>query len=324
MKQWWVIPGDRGGELELRDVDTPEAGPNRVLIEIHSTGVNRGEIIGMAAMQSANPAAKPRPSGIEFAGEVIALGEGVTNWAVGDRVMGRGSACHAEYVVAQADSLMAIPKDMTFGRAAAIPNVFVTAHNAMVTAAAIKAGETVLITAGSSGVGSAAIQIARHLGARHVVATTRNDAKNSSLAAVGATHIVNTAKDDWPGAVRDQVGEVHVVIDQVGGAMFPGMLATMGVGARYVSVGRTGGAHTDLDLDLMSKNRLVLIGVTFRTRTPEEALACSTRFAEDLLPAFSSGELRPVLDRSFALNDLPGAHDYMKSDQQFGKVVLSK
>ncbi|MEJ6683760.1 MAG: zinc-binding dehydrogenase [SAR86 cluster bacterium] len=322
MRQWWVVPGDTGGEFEYRDVEMPAAGPGQVLIRVCAAGVNRGELLTLPAMRLSDTSAKPRRSGIEFAGKIVALGAETAGWSIGDRVMGRGAACHAEFVVSSSKALMRAPEGLSFAQAAAIPNVFVTAHDALVSAAAVKKGETVLVTAGSSGVGSAAIQIARYLGAKNVLATTRSGEKNSALTALGATHIVNTNTQNWSAEVRDAVDAVDVVIDQVGGVYFPYLLETMAVGGRFISVGRNGGRQADLDLDLMSKNRLVLIGVTFRTRTPSEAQACSDRFVDDLLPAFTSGELRAVLDRSFPLEQLPEALAYMEADQQVGKIVL--
>ncbi len=322
MHQWWVVPGADGGELERREVEIPHPGPGQVLVAIRGAGVNRGEIIGRAALRTTDPTARSRPSGIEFAGVIAAIGDGVMGWSVGNRVMGRGAACHAEYSVVDASALMRIPGHLSDAEAAAIPNVFVTAHDALVTAAGMRANDAVLISAGSSGVGTAAIQIARYLGARLVAATTRSPAKASALMGIGATHIVDTTAADWAEQARRVSGGIDVVIDLVGGSLFPGLLATMAVGGRYISVGRNDGRHSTIDLDWVALNRLSLIGVTFRTRTPQEAFVCSQRFVTDLLGAFEAGRLRPVLDRAFALDDLPSAHAYMLANNQFGKIIL--
>ena len=204
-----------------------------------------------------------------------------------------------------------------------IPNVFVTAHDALVTNARLQAGERVLITAGSSGVGTAAIQIAALLGAGQVLATTRSGGKSERLRELGASEVIDTSGHKWEDKVRDLCdGGVDVVIDQVGGDLFPAFMRSIAVAGRYVSVGRNGGAQTTLDLDLLARDRLTLMGVTFRSRTPAEALACTQVFAADLLGEFSSGKLRPVLDRSFPLDQLPSAHEYMLSNEQIGKIVL--
>lgn len=165
MKQWWVRPGEKGAVAELREVERPVPGAAEVLVRMAGAGINRGELIAGRLLRTDNPAARPRPSGIELAGTVEAVGAGVEGWAVGDRVMARGAACHAELAVVDAAALMASPARLTDVEAAAIPNVFVTAHDAVVTAAGVAEGDTVLVTAGSSGVGTAAIQIVAHLGA---------------------------------------------------------------------------------------------------------------------------------------------------------------
>ena len=322
MLQWWTVPGDDGGVLELRRVSVPVPAAGEVLVKVASAGVNRGELIARPALQSANPTARARPSGIECAGTVAGLGDGV-DLAEGDRVMARGVACHAEYALIDAAAVMVVPDAMPLVEAGAVPNVFVTAHDAIVTNAQLEDGETVLISAGSSGVGTAAIQIAGWMGAQHVIATTRRVDKADRLRALGADDVIDTSKDDWEAVFRKRYPQgVDVVIDQVGGAMFPALARSMAVAGRYVGVGRNAGSQTEIDLDLLARNRLHLIGVTFRSRTPAEALACSRSFAEAMLPAFSNGELRPVLDRAFPLDQLRAAHEYMASDQQFGKIVL--
>lgn len=321
-KQWWVVPGPEGGKNELRRVDDRLPAASEVRVKIKASSVNRGELMSRALMVSTNPKVKPMPAGIEFAGLIDCIGANVDDWAEGDRVMARATACHAEYTLVEATALMKIPTGLSFESAAAIPNVFVTAHDAMVTQAEIQPQDSVLITAGSSGVGSAAIQIARHLGAKHIIATTRSSQKADRLKQLGATEVIDTTDPKWPEQVFDITTGINVVIDQVGGDLFADCLKTMAVRGRYVTVGRNAGSHSNLNLDLVAKQRLSLIGVTFRTRTKHEALACSTSFARDLLPAFDSGILKPVVDKTFALDELELAHRYMQSNQQIGKIVL--
>ncbi|MDG2112459.1 MAG: zinc-binding dehydrogenase [Actinomycetota bacterium] len=322
MRQWWTVPGESEGVPELREVPIPEPRPGEVLVKIAGAGVNRGELIGRRALRLDNPAARPGKSGIEFAGSIAAVGDAVAGWSVGDRVMGRGRACHAEYTVSPVGELMATPAGLGDDEAAAIPNVFVTAHDAIVTAARTAPGDRVMVTAGSSGVGTAALQIAACLGAAEVVATTRSMAKREALLSLGATAVVDSTQADWSRSLVQDSGPIDVVIDQVGGGLFPDLLATMGVGGRFVTVGRNDSATSTIDLDLVAKQRLEIIGVTFRTRTPDEALACSQHFVDDLLARFDTGELKPVLDRAFPLEDLPRAHAYMSADGQIGKIIV--
>lgn len=322
MKQWWAVPGPDGAVPEQRDVETPTPADGQVVVKMAAAGVNRGELIGGRQLRTDNPNAKPAPSGIEVAGTIEAVGAGVDGWSVGDRVMARGQRCYAESVVLDAAALMPTPAGLSDVEAAAIPNVFVTAHDAIVTAANVTADDIVVVTAGSSGVGTAAIQIVKALGAT-AVATTRSMSKAVALTGLGADAVADTSDPDWVATMIEQVGRPTCVIDQVGGELFPEVVGTLDVLGRYVSVGRNGGPASTIDLDLLAKNRLSLIGVTFRTRTPAEALACSRRFAEDLLPLFDTGQLRPVVDRSFGFDDLSGAYEYMRSDNQFGKILLA-
>lgn len=323
MKQWWAIPGPDGAVPELREVETPVPGPGQVLVRMSAAGVNRGELIGGRQLRVDNPKAQPAPSGIEVAGTIEALGPQVEGWSQGDRVIARGRACYAESVVVDSAALMPSPKQLDDVEAAAIPNVFVTAHDAIVTAANVTSDDTVVITAGSSGVGTAALQIVKHLGAT-AVATTRSMAKAEALTDLGAELVVDTTETDWVARLTGQLGRPTCVIDQVGGELFSEVVSSLDVLGRYVSVGRNGGPTATIDLDLLARQRLTLVGVTFRTRTPTEALACSQRFAEHLLPHFDNGELRPVVDRSFPFGELPAAHEYMRSDAQLGKILLTR
>jgi NADPH:quinone reductase-like Zn-dependent oxidoreductase len=239
--------------------------------------------------------------------------------------MGRAVGSYAQSVVAHQRALMRIPGGMSWAEAAAIPNVFVTAHDALVTNAAARPGESVMVTAAPSGVGTAAIQIARHVGANPVIATTRTPAKIPALRAVGAHEVVDTRDAaKWVDAVMRATGGrgVDVIIDHVGGPMLADNIRVMALKARLVSVGRNAGRVGDCDLDEIARKRASIIGVTFRTRTPEESLACSERFAAHLMDAVARGALKPVLDRTFPFERLTDAHRYMLSDAQTGKIVL--
>jgi NADPH:quinone reductase len=325
MQALFVVPGPDGGVNEFRDIPVPTPGPDEVLVAVRAAGTNRGELLARPLLRSDNPAAKPMRAGIEFAGEIVALGDGVRGWKPGDRIMARGAGAYAEYVVAQQRALMRVPDGMAWAEAATIPNVFVTAHDALVSNAAVKPGEAVLVTAGSSGVGTAAIQVARYLGVHPVLATTRSAAKGGALRALGAHNIVDTSQADWTEVVLTATGQrgVDAIIDQVGGPMLAENIRVLAIQGRFVSVGRNAGRVGACDLDEVARKRARIIGVTFRTRTPEEALACSERFAAHLLGAFTASALKPVLDRTFPFERIADAHTYMLSDVQIGKIVVT-
>lgn len=326
MHAWFTVPGPEGAVFELRESPVPTPGPGQVVVAVRAAGTNRGELIRGAQLRSGNPAASPARAGGEFAGEIAALGGGVSGWKRGDRVMGRAAGSYAEYVAASHRALMRIPEGMPWPEAAAIPNVFVTAHDALVTNAAAAPGECVMVTAGPSGVGTAAIQIARHIGANPVLATTRSPAKAATLRALGAHEVIETREaGKWvDGVLRATGGRgVDIIIDHVGGPMLADNIQVLALKGRLVSVGRNAGRVGDCDLDEVARKRARIIGVTFRTRTPEESLACSERFAAHLLDAVAKGALKPVLDRTFPFERLADAHKYMLSDAQIGKIVLT-
>src|SRR5262245_13978172 len=195
MRAWFAVPGPEGAVFELRECPIPAAGPSQVLVAVRAAGTNRGELIRGAQLRSGSPSAAR--AGSEFAGEIAALGDGVSGWRPGDRVMGRAAGSYAPYVIAAPRALMRIPDGMSWAEAASVPNVFVTAHDALVTNGATAPGESVMVTAGSSGVGTAAIQVARHIGASPVLATTRSPAKAAALRALGADEVLDARGEGW-------------------------------------------------------------------------------------------------------------------------------
>jgi NADPH:quinone reductase len=251
MKAIFVVPGAEGGVFEYREIAIPSPNAGEVLIAIRAAGTNRGELIQQPLLRSSNPALHPMRAGIEFAGEIAALGEGVSGWRAGERVMGRGLGCYAEFTVVNQRALMRMPDGMGFAEAAAIPNVFVTAHDALVTAAAVSSGESVMVTASPSGVGTAALQIAKLLRANPVVATTRSAGKSKALRALGANEVVDVTSAQWVRKVLEVTGNdgVDAIIDQVGGPMLGDNIRLLALKGRLVSVGRNAGCVGECDLD---------------------------------------------------------------------------
>jgi NADPH:quinone reductase len=325
MKAIFLVPGPDGGVYEYREVPAPSPKGDLVVVKVRAAGTNRGELLARPGFRSSNPALKPMPSGVEFAGEIVGVGPDATGWHVGERVMGRAPGSYAEFVAVNPVQLMRIPDSLSWAEAASIPNVFVTAHDALATAAELKSGESVMITAASSGVGTAAIKLARFLGAQTTMATTRAAAKCASLTQLGADLAIDVSKPGWVDQVLAATGKrgVDVIVDNVGGPMLADNIRALAIKGRLVSVGRNAGNVGDCDLDQVAFKRASIIGVTFRTRTPQESFMCSERFAAACLDGFRSGALAPVLDRTFPFDKIAEAHAYMLSDAQVGKIVLT-
>lgn len=321
MKAIRIVPGPQGGRLEVQEVTTPSPGPGQVLVQVMASGLNRGEI---NLVRNAK-AGEPQPAGVEFAGVVAAVGAGVTSFGTGDHVVGHGRGGQAQYALANARALMRIPGNLPWLEAAAFPNVFITAHDALVMNGEFRAGETVLVNAASSGIGLAAIQLAAQLGAAKVIATSRSADKVARLKEYGATDTIDVSCEDPVQAVMaaTQGRGVDIIIDAIGGSVFETNVKTLAVKGRLVNIGRMGGATAQIDLAQVWLNRLKLIGVTFRTRSEEERLACIEACARDTLPLLEAGRLKFPIDRVYPLDRLAEAHAYMERNQHFGKIVVA-
>lgn len=321
MKAARIVPGPEGGHLEIQEFPHPVAGAGQVVVRVMASGLNRGEVNQVRNARSGGP----QPTGIEFAGIVSEVGAGVAALQVGDHVAGHGWGGQAEYVLAEARAVMRLPRSLPWLEAAAFPNVFITAHDALVMNGDLRAGETVLVNAASSGIGLAAIQIAAQMGASQVFATSRSAEKVARLKDYGVTHAIDVSREDQVEAVMAAPGGrgVDIVIDSVGASMFDANLKSLAVKGRLVNIGRMGGSVTQFDLTQLWLKRLKLIGVTFRTRSEEERLACVEACARDLLPLLEAGRIKLPVDRVFPLERIAEAHAYMETDQHFGKIVLA-
>jgi len=316
-----IVPGVKGGHIEIRDMPVPSPQAGQVLVRVRASGLNRGEIGQVKALRSGNPAS----IGVEFAGEVAAVGSGVTAWREGDRVMGHGCGGQADYTIADPRALMRVPANLSWIEAASFPNVFVTAHDAVVTNGELRAGEAVLVNAASSGIGLAAIQIASFLGAKPVIATTRSAAKLGKLETYGVDVAIDTSRQSQVDEVMRATAKrgVDLIIDCVGGTVFEANLGSLAVKGRLVNIGRLGSSTAQFDITQLWLKRLKLIGVTFRTRSEEERLACVEACARDLVGPLADGRLRWPIDRTFPLEQLAEAHAYMERDGHLGKIVVT-
>jgi NADPH:quinone reductase len=319
MRAVMFVPRPGGAVVEIQDVPKPVPAPGEALIRVHAAGLNRGEM----SIRRGLTAGVPQPTGIEFAGEVVALGTGTTRFKPGDRVMGHWRGGQAEFVAADERLLVPVPPRMSWIEAGAWLNVFVTAHDAIVTNAGLGAGESILINAASSGIGVAALQIARLLGANPVIGSSRSAAKLEQLRQYGMQFGV-VADSGSAAAIAQATGGkgVDVLIDSVGGNVLQRNLESMAVRGRIISVGRLASNTGEIDLDLLALRRVRLIGVTFRTRSKEERIECVQRCAADLWDALADGRLQPVVHRSFRMKQVKAAHECMESDEHIGKLVI--
>jgi NADPH2:quinone reductase len=316
-----VVPTPDGGKIEIQDIPVPQVGAGQVLVKVRAAGLNRGEINQARELRSGNVIT----AGVEFAGEVVEVGEGVSGWREGDRVMGHGRNCQAEYVVSAPLALMPIPQNLSWIDAAAFANVFVTAHDAVVTNGQLRKGESILINGASGGVAMAAIQIASVLGAKPVIAMSRSAAKLDKIARFGVDVCIDSSRESQVDAVMTATDKrgVDVIIDTVGGPVFEANMDCLAVKGRLVNIARLGSATAQIDLTKLWLKRLKLIGVTFRTRTEQERLECIQACARDLLPFLEAGRLGLPIDRTFSIDAIAEAHAYMQLDQHVGKIVLT-
>jgi NADPH:quinone reductase len=321
-----IVIREPGGPdvLELRNVPTPEPARGEVRVRVRATAVNRADLLQRLGMYPA-PAGSPADiPGLEIAGEVDAIGDGVTELAPGDRVFGIiGGGGYAEHVVVHARALARIPDGMTFRDAAAVPEAFVTAWDAMVDQGRLSAGETVLVHAAGSGVGTAAAQIARAVGAR-AIGTARTADKLSRARSLGLSEAIAVEG----GAFSDQVlaltggRGVDVVIELVGGAYIAQDLACVAPRGRIVVVGTMAGPSVEVNLAILMRKRLELRGTVLRSRPLEEKILATRALERHLVPLFASGALRPIVDRVLPLEQAAEAHRIVQNNETFGKLVL--
>jgi len=308
--------------LAIRDVPDPVAGPEEVLVDVVATAVNRADLLQRMGLYPGPPMLHEIP-GLEFAGRVAAVGERVDAAIVGSEVMGIvGGGGYAERVVVPERQLMGVPPVVGLPDAGAVPEVFITAYDALVLQGGLTAGGWALVHAGASGVGTAAIQLVHAVGAR--VAVTCSAGKVDACQALGADVVVDYDAEDFVGAALAATGGVgvDVVLDVIGGEYVARNLAATRVGGRIVQVGVMGGGRADVPAGELLRKRITWIGTVLRARPVEEKIAVSRRCAHDLLPLFGSGALRPVIDRRYRLDQVAEAQEYVASNANVGKVLL--
>lgn len=314
--------------LRVVDVADPIAGPEEVLVEVVVTALNRADLLQRRGLYPSPPLAgfpvpAPEIPGMEFAGRVVALGERVSSLTIGDEIMGIvGGGAYAERLVVHERQTMPIPSSVSIRDAAAIPEVFITAFDALVVQGGLTSGRTALVHAGASGVGTAAIQIAKAIGARVVV--TASAGKLASCEALGADLAIDYATTDFvEGALGFTGGEgVDVVLDVIGGDYVNRNISALRVGGRIVQVGTMGGGRTDVNIGMLLPKRATIIGTVLRARPIEEKIVITQRFAAEMLPLFDQGRMSPVIDSRFSLDDIAAAQSAMEANANTGKILI--
>ena len=319
-----IRTGDGGPEvLQLGDAPSPKPIGTQLLVDVHATALNRADTIQRRGGYPPPPG-ESEILGLEIAGTVSAMGEAVEGVVEGDRVFGLvGGGGYAAQAIIDYRMAMPMPDEWTFERAAAVPEVFFTANENIFTLGKLSAGETILIHAGGSGVGSAGIQISHHAGAK-VFVTAGTSEKIKNCKALGAVEGINYKENDFVAEtlrLTDEQG-VDVVLDFIGAPYLERNLSILKAKGRLLQVGLIGGSTTEIDLGTVMRNRLQLIGSVMRPQSIDEKIAITRRFMERWLPELKRGTLRPIIDTVFPLAQAQQAHEYMEANRNFGKIIL--
>lgn len=314
MRAFFTVPG---GSLEARDVATPAPGPGQLLVRIRAAGLNRGEFLGKIAAAKA--------AGTDAAGEVEQVGEGVQQFGKGDRVMGRCPGGFAEYALMDARETMAVPARLSWEEAAAAPIVFLVVYDMLCAQGRLQALEWLLVTGVTSGVGVAALQTAKALGAK-VIGTSGSVPKLEKLKPLGLDVALATRKPDFADAVMkatDGKG-AHLCVNNVGGTVFPEIVRCLAFEGRLAIVGYMDGAlKAEIDLDAVHAKRLTIFGVSNKLRNAEQRARTVRGFAADILPHLAEGRIRPLVDKIYRFDQLPEAKARMDANQHVGKIVVT-
>jgi putative PIG3 family NAD(P)H quinone oxidoreductase len=322
-----VVITEFGGPevLKVQDVPEPQAVRGEVRVRVMATALNRADVIQRKGNYAAPPGVPQNIPGLEFAGVITDVHEDVAGFVPGDRVFGLvAGGSYAQFLVTHHRTLAKIPENLSFEQAAACPEAFVTAYDAMVSQANLKSGEWVLIHAAGSGVGTAAVQICKAIGARSV-GTTRSKAKIDKAMELGLHRGIIIEKGDFSQEVKTIVGDrgVDVVLELVGGNYLVEDLECVASQGRIVLVGLLAGAKAELNLQRILSKRILIKGTTLRARPLEEKIVAGQLLADNISPLLASGALKPIIDKVFDIEEVAIAHEYMEKNDSFGKVVMT-
>ena len=324
-----VVITHAGGpeNLVVREIAKPHAGPGEVLVRVQASALNRADVLQREGRYPPPPGAPDTP-GLEFAGEVAECGSGATRWPIGARVFGIvAGGAHAEFVVVNQDAIAGVPDHVGWTDAAAIPEAFITAHDAMVSQAGLLAGETVLIHAVASGVGLAAVQLARAWGAIPF-GTSRTAEKLLAARELGLEDGVAIHGKDFEPLIQ-RIEEwtsgrgIDVTLDLVGGPYLAASAKAAALRGRIMIIGSLAGQTGDFPLSLVLRKRLQLRGTVLRSRSLAEKIDATARFEREVVPLLATGKIKPVIDSVYPLDQIADAHRRMESNESVGKIVVS-
>ena len=319
-----IVHGDKRNPLLIwEEVPDVEYGPDEVLVQVMATAVNRADLMQARGGYPPPPGAS-EILGLEMAGVIEALGEDVSDWEVGDRVCALlAGGGYAEKVAVPAQMLLQLPDEWSFAQGTAVPEVWYTAYINLFHEGDLKAGETVLIHAGASGVGTAAIQLARAAEAT-VFVTAGSEGKLAFCRQLGAHLTINYKEEDFLEkvmAATDNKG-VDLILDPVGGAYLDRNVRALGRHGRLINIGLLGGSPGEMQVGMLLGNRLTIVGSTLRSRPPAEKIKITRQFESGFWPLLKSGELKPIIDTTFPIQKANEAHEYVAQNKNIGKVIL--
>ena len=320
MKSCWIVTRDHQAVLEFRDVPVPEPKPGEIVVRVHATAMNRGELM-VGGVVHGGP---EKIGGTEAAGEVHAVGEGVSAVRPGDRVMSRARGGFAEYTVMDARQAMPVPPCLSWEQAAAIPVAFLTSYEMLFEHGRLQRGEWLLVTGASSGVGVASMQSAKVIGAQ-VIGTSGSAEKLATLKAAGLDAGIATRAPDFAARVKEITGGkgANLIVNCVGGSVFAECMRALAYQGRLATVGYVDRVMKgEIDLEALHANRYVVFGVSNARLGPELRAQSVRGFVRDVLPAIADGRIKPLIDRIFSFSELSAAKDCMESNAQVGKVAV--
>ncbi len=312
--------------VQVREVPRPTPGPEEVLVRVRAATLNRADLGVAAGGSHGAMGGAGTILGLDFAGEVAAVGSAVKGVKPGDRVTCSGAGGYAEYAIADMARVQPVPdRNLSWEEAATLPVALATMHDAVVMNGRLAKGESVMILGASSGVGIMGMQIAKFMGASLVVGTSTDHDRRARLKEFGADVAVNTRDADWAEQVLAATGGkgVNLVVDQISGPTINAAMRCTAILGRIVNVGRLGGSKGEFDFDLHATRRIAYIGVTHRTRSRDEIRAEYAAMRRDLWQAVEEGRFSIPIDRVFPLNLVVEALGHMKANKHFGKIVLS-